>query len=196
MKLVEGMRVALEMDDGPTCVAAVRHVRPDSIDVDLLDDLGAAPIHGRTVNVVVPTVEGLHYWQAIAHFLPGEGTLSLSLTGVSRLNQRRSHDRYPVSLRGKMRRILQGRGSKPGEVDVVDLSPGGARVVGSNPSATGDRVVLDLNFGSGPLSAEARIVMSYSDGEGRRVSHLAFTRAEEPTAALRGIARYIDTLNS
>jgi len=193
MQLVTGMRVTLGFESGQTCVASIRDVTAESIDVDLLDDPGAELDDSGPINVFVPAPDGLHYWPATAGAL-AERSVSLTFIGIRRVTQRRSYPRHAVDLNGRVRRVGQGHRTPPQEVDIIDLSRGGAKVVGRARATTGDRVILEVELATGPVEADARVVMTYPDGHGRRVSHLAFTRIEEPTPGIRSIARYLTTL--
>jgi hypothetical protein len=194
MRLVEGMRVGLELDDGVTCVAVIRRVEDEVIDVELLDQIDYRHSRDMEILIFVPGPEGLHYWRAKAASPPEAGMLSLARLGLSEMVQRREHRRYAVDLIAQIRPVRAGRRARPASVEVIDLSHGGAKIVGTTATETGDTVIIDLDFGRGPLRATARVAMAYPDGAGRRVSHLAFTPPEDSAAALIGIDRYLETL--
>jgi hypothetical protein len=194
MRLVEGMRVGLGLEEGVTCVAVIRAVQDDVIHVELLDQVEYRHRSDDEIVVFVPDAEGLHYWQAVAALPPEADRWSLTLVGLSEMVQRRQHQRYAVDLTAQIRPVRAGRRTRPSSVDVIDLSHGGVKIVGTTATETGDTVIIDLDFGRGPISATARVAMAYPDGTGRRVSHLAFTPPEDSDAALAGIDRYLRTL--
>jgi hypothetical protein len=192
MKLAEGMRVGLGVEE-LTCIAVVRSVNDEAIDLDLLDQVKYEERDGEVI-IFVPDAEGLHYWRAVAPEPPAAGRLSLTLVGPSEMMQRRQYQRYDVEFPAQIRRVSGGRRSRPSEVRLIDLSYGGAKIIGTTSIETGDTVILDLDLGHGPLVATARVAMAYPDGEGRRISHLAFTPPELSTAALLGIETYLHGL--
>jgi hypothetical protein len=193
MKLAEGMRVGLGVEE-LTCIAVVRSVNDEAIDLDLLDQVRYEERDGEVI-IFVPDAEGLHYWRALAPRPPAAGRLSLTLVGPREMMQRRQYQRYDVEFPGQIRRVSGGRRSRPSDVRIIDLSYGGAKIIGATPTETGDTVILDLDLGQGPLVATARVAMAYSDGEGQRISHLAFTPPELSTTALLGIEAYLGTLD-
>ena len=194
MELAEGMRVGLEIDGRVTYIAVIRSVHQDSIEVDLLDDFDHHLLFDGVITMFVPDAAGLHYWPATASSPPVDGRLVLTVAGPVQPVRRRRYQRYAVDLTGQIRSLRQGRRTRAAPVKVIDLSHGGAKVVGSTSVAIGDIVVFNLHLGGAPLSATARVAMTYPDGEGQRVSHLAFNTVEEPTPALLGIDRYLRTL--
>jgi hypothetical protein len=196
MRLAAGTRVGLELEEGVTCVAVIRVVDGDAIDVELLEPVDYRCDPDAEILVFAPDVDGLHYWRAFALRPAVDGVLSLSLVGPSGRMQRRQYPRYAVDLRAEIRPVRGGLGRRPSEVHVIDLSDGGAKIVGTTPTETGDTVIINLDLGAGPLVATARVAMAYPDGEGRRVSHLAFTPPEDSVVALLGIHRYLSTLTS
>jgi hypothetical protein len=193
MKLAEGMRVGLGVEE-LTCIAVVRHVNDEAIDLDLLDQVKYEERDGEVI-IFVPDAEGLHYWRAVAPRPPAAGRLSVTLVGPSEMMQRRQYQRYDVDFPAQIRRISGGRRGRASDVRIIDLSYGGAKIIGPTPIETGDTVIVDFDLGHGPLVATARVAMAYPDGEGQRISHLAFTPPELSAAALLGIETYLGTLS-
>ncbi len=196
VELTQGMRVGLEVEGQLTYIAVIHSVSDDSIVVDLLDDFDHQLLFDGVITMFVPHAAGLHYWPAMAPSPPRDGRLVLTVAGPVQPVRRRRYQRYTVDLTGEIRSVRQGRRTRPAPVKVIDLSHGGAKVVGATSVAIGDIVIFDLHLGGAPLTATARVAMTYPDGEGRRVSHLAFSTVEEPTPALLGIDRYLRTLPS
>jgi len=194
VELAEGMRIGLEIEGRLTYIAVIDSVTADSIVVDLLDDFDHQLLFDGVITMFVPHDAGLHYWPALAPHPPEGGRLTLTVAGPVQPVRRRRYQRYAVDLSAQIRSVRPGRRTQPAKVQVIDLSHGGAKVVGVTSAAIGDTVIFDVELGGAPLSATARVAMTYPDGEGRRVSHLAFSTVEEPGPAILGIDRYLRTL--
>ena len=192
--LSEGMRVGLRVDDERTCVAVIRSVNGRVIDLGLLEELQADELVGTEITIFVPHAEGLSFWPADTPVLRPPDHLTLRLAGPSQVLQRRRYQRYSVDLTAQLRPVRQGRSARRANVTVIDLSRGGAKVSGTVQTMTGDTVMFTFDVGDGPLSTAATVTMSYPDNDGRRVSHLAFARPEEPTPGMLGLNRYLDAL--
>jgi Tfp pilus assembly protein PilZ len=195
IELFEGLRVTVETGGEITCVAVIDSLSDDGVELNLLE-LEESLELDSVITVIVPDAGGLHYWPAHLLKTPVDRRLSLTLIGPRWTVQRRRYPRFAVDLEARLRRVRPGRQFGPEGVRIVDLSHGGARVVGTAALSTGDAVVLNLDLGNGPLTAAGRVAMAYPDGMGRRVSHLAFAESEDTTPAVDDIDRYLRTVEA
>jgi hypothetical protein len=194
MDLVAGMRVGMMIDGGETIVALVHSVDGDNLELQLLEGLDGRQVPDAVITLFAPHERGMHHWSALAAGQPLAGRLSLALMGNSWIVQRRLYPRFDVDLPAQIHRVRQGTRTPARSVQIVDLSHGGARAVGAIDLSTGDTVVLDLDVGSGIVTAPGRVAMAYPDGHGRRVNHIAFDAPDAPELA--GIDAFLSTLDS
>jgi hypothetical protein len=89
--------------------------------------------------------------------------------------ERRRHQRYPASFKVRCTRI--GREAEPDEVDAVDVSRSGLRMIAPRGVAAGDVLSLVLNPAQ-PVHTTGIVVTCRPafDVRGRREAHIAFTK--------------------
>lgn len=195
MELVAGMRVNVGSDASGSAVAVVRRFDENVIELDLLESFEAEDlIPGGALTVFAPHDGGLHCWPARLSGRPVDHHLALSLVGPSQMVQRRRHRRFEVDLEAEIRRVRSGRMSRPQPVRAIDLSHGGAKVIGTATLLTGDSVALDMHAGDVLLTAAGTVAMAYPDGAGQRIAHISFLTPEEPSPELGAIDRYLGFL--
>jgi len=112
----------------------------------------------------------------------GSGTVE-----VGREAERRVHARVDAGFGVHCRRM--GRGGVDGDVEVLDLSMGGMRILGSDELRTGDVVELTISE-AGPTLTLTGLVVGNSEAEAGRCSHIAFTRLAPTT--LEHIGQLVD----
>jgi hypothetical protein len=89
--------------------------------------------------------------------------------------ERRRHQRYPATFKVRCTRI--GREAEPDEVDAVDVSRSGLRMIAPRGVAAGDVLSLVLNPAE-PVHTTGIVVTCRPafDVRGRREAHIAFTQ--------------------
>ena len=89
--------------------------------------------------------------------------------------ERRRHQRYPATFKVRCTRI--GREAEPDEVDAVDVSRSGLRMIAPRGVAAGDVLSLVLNPAQ-PVHTTGIVVTCRPafDVRGRREAHIAFTK--------------------
>jgi hypothetical protein len=89
--------------------------------------------------------------------------------------ERRRHQRYPVAFKVQCARI--GKEGSQAEVDAVDVSRSGMRIIAPHGVAAGDVLSLVLNP-SEPVRTTGIVVTCRPayDVRGRREAHIAFTK--------------------
>jgi PilZ domain-containing protein len=89
--------------------------------------------------------------------------------------ERRRHQRYPATFKVRCSRI--GREAEPDEVDAVDVSRSGLRMIAPRGVAAGDVLSLVLNPAQ-PVHTTGIVVTCRPafDVRGRREAHIAFTK--------------------
>jgi hypothetical protein len=89
--------------------------------------------------------------------------------------ERRRHQRYPATFKVRCSRI--GREGEPDEVDAVDVSRSGLRMIAPRGIAAGDVLSLVLNPAQ-PVHTTGIVVTCRPafDVRGRREAHIAFTK--------------------
>jgi hypothetical protein len=103
------------------------------------------------------------------------------------IEERRAHPRVQTRFRVHCRRLA--RSGVDQDVDVVDLSMGGARITAPAELRVGDVVELTVEERLGNLTLTGLVVGVRTD-DGARHGHIAFTRLVP--AALERIGQLID----
>jgi hypothetical protein len=102
--------------------------------------------------------------------------------------ERRRHQRYPATFKVRCERI--GR-EETAEVDAVDVSRSGMRIIAPQGMGAGDVLSLELNP-TDPVRTTGIVVTCRPayDLRGRREAHIAFTRVTP--VVQEGLDRLID----
>jgi hypothetical protein len=88
--------------------------------------------------------------------------------------ERRRHPRYPAHFKVRCTRI---GGDGPSEVDAVDLSRSGVRIIAPHGVAAGDVLTLELNPPDAVRTTGIVVTCRPAyDVRGRREAHIAFTK--------------------
>ena len=163
------------------------------IRVEVLDEMDETDLGvGAQVRATATTPDGLYLANTqVLERSPDE--LLLDVAGTSRYIQRRKHERVPVKLALRCTRV--GDEKQPAiDVETVDLSQGGVKIVAPPGLQVGDVVLLtvaDANetIGYRGLVIDVRDAADRPGARAARVAFSGFTEAME-AALTRLIARH------
>lgn len=159
----------------------------DGIAVELLDPLEDGDLRqGAGVRLTCTTDDGLYLANTTVRRRE-ESSLVLDQSGTSRWVQRRRHRRVPVQLSLQCRRL--GDEAPPVlDVEAVDLSKGGVRILAPEGLQVGDVVLLTLADAGESVGYRGLVVdvRDAAERPGKRSARVAFSGFTEAMEAALG----------
>jgi len=193
--LHSGVRVSIELPEGPmggACVAVVSSHNGDEVVLDLLDDLpeGDIPV-GSNLGLFLPRHAGIYHWPCALVALRASGGAQgarLRLLSEALFVQRRLGQRWGSQLEAEVRRVRSARRSAAHPMKVLDLSRGGLKLEGPFQLSTGDTLEMTVDLGP-EVQLVGRAVMAYPTASGQWAAHVSFVDGQREALAV--VAGYI-----
>jgi hypothetical protein len=165
--------VTVQLPGGGSCRAVIGAGGAGTVEIELLDEISEDLAAGAVVTVYAARPGGLYGWRVRVLDAPKGGRASLIALGAVPVVERRRHARATVDLPGKACRMASGRVGRPQACRVVDLSPGGLRMVGPIELFLADAVEVTVNLGSVLVALRGRVALSYAAAAADRVIYAA-----------------------